>query len=262
MRIKFTRALIPIAAFVAAAVLVGWLKGARGQGRQLEFRQRQEELRQLQAEHARLTDRLAEAGRRAAPRPVVEPAGDTPRPEEPPAAPALLPGEWTPSAAWRNEGRRTPRATIATLLWAAAGGDVRTWRDTLEFDDATERKARELLAGLSPVVRSQYASPDDLVASVAMTKVPLTEAQLMWLHQADADNAVAGLRLAGAERASGSVFGGAEVTVNAPPRLSDQSREKMVVLSLHRTAAGWRVVVPATAIERMARELAAPVAKR
>lgn len=254
---------IPVAAFVAAAVLVGWLKGVGLQERHLALHLSQEELRRLQAEHTRLGDRLAEveSRRRSAPRPSAVAREDVRPTEERPAGPALALGEWTASTAWQNEGRHTARAAMSTLLWAAAGGEVRTWQEMLEFDDASRRAARELLAKVSPAVRGEYASAEDLVASVAMTRVPVTEAQLMWLRETDADHAIVGLRLANAEglAAAGPA---APDSALAPPRLPDLNRDKMVVLALHRTASGWRVVVPAAAIERLAGELGAPLAKR
>jgi hypothetical protein len=172
-----------------------------------------------------------------------------------------MPGEWTPQAAWRNEGRSTPRAAVATFLWAAGGGDLREFQAVLEFDEATRRKARELFFGLSPVVRNYYASAEDLVAEVTAKNIPLTEAQLILLNQTDADHAIAGLRLASPERPSGPVSGRVAGTAGEPPQLTDRSAEKLVIVAMHRTDAGWRVVVPAVAIDRVARELAAPPAK-
>ncbi|HWA25371.1 MAG TPA: hypothetical protein VG734_06910 [Lacunisphaera sp.] len=263
MRTWLTLGMIPIAAFLMTAALMAWLKGARLEERHQALLRSQGELRQLRSEHTRLEARQVEveARRRRAAAPATVAPSEIRRTEEPSTGPAFVVGEWTPSSAWRNEGRGTARAMVSTLLWAAAGGDLSVWRETLEFDDASQRRAQELFAGVPPAVRAQYASAEDLVASVAMTRVPVTEAQLMWLRETDADHAIAGLRLGNATGLAAAAPPPAEVAPNPPPQSPETGIERLVVLNLHRTATGWRVLVPTGAIDRMATELKTPVAK-
>ena len=165
-------------------------------------------------------------------------------------------GEWTPIAAWENEGRSTPRSTIATLLWAAAGGDLVMLKTALEFDDATRAKAREWFDTLPPATRTLYATPEDLIASVTIKNIPQTAAQLSWFHQSDAEHAVVGVLL---ETPEAPVSESDEILEpaqeGAPPSLANQNPNRMAVLNLRRSVSGWRVVVPAAAIDRIANEL-------
>ncbi|HEX2860559.1 MAG TPA: hypothetical protein VHN79_02920 [Lacunisphaera sp.] len=255
LRTRLTLGLVPIVLFVAAAVVSGWFQGERLQEHYAELRRQRPAARAGVGSPEKLPLLSAEVRREIAP--PVPPAVSV----QPAIAP-FTPGEWTPSAAWRNEGRKTARATVNTFLWTAAGGDLRALRSMLQFDEASSRKAGELFARLPPTVRNYYGSGEDLVAGVTMKNIPLTEAQLMWLHQADADHAVAGLRLATAAADPETPPAGIPAAaVTAPPALPDRGEQKIVVLSLLRTETGWRVVVPAAAVDRVAQELTAPAAK-
>jgi hypothetical protein len=249
MRAKIVLYLLPIMVFLAAPVVAERSTATRLRKRYLELSQRQGELHRLQVKHGQLRDQLTEAERRGA-------AGD----QVDPSLQSLAPGKWLPSAAWRNEGQATPRATLATVLWAAAAGDLPALQATLEFDDSAHAKAREFFALLSPGTRSQYATGEDVVASVLLTRIPLTEAQLMWLHQTDADHAVAALRLANPHPQSGPAS--ADAATRESSQLSSRNRGRTEELPLHRTSTGWRVVVPASLVEHMAGALGAPLAKQ
>jgi hypothetical protein len=253
MRTTLTFCLIPIAVFVAAAALVGSFRGARLQELHADLLRQRGSTRVQPVERARFP-LLSEEVRQAATR---VPLGHSIQPP----IPRFAQGEWTPSVAWRNEGRATARATVSTFLWAAAGGDLRVLQGILEFDEVSRRKAGELFVQLPPAVRNYYASGEDVVAGVTMKNVPITKAQLMWLHQADADHAVAGLRLASPEPQPDVSPAEPDVTTTSPPQLPDPGAQKIVVLSLHRTEAGWGVVVPASAIDRVASELTAALEK-
>jgi hypothetical protein len=252
MRTALTFCLVPIAIFVAAAALVGSFRGARLQELHADLLRQRGSTRVQPVERARfplLSEEVRQAATRVPPENAIQPP-----------IPLFAQGEWTPSVAWRNEGRATARATVGTFLWAAAGGDLRVLQGILEFDEVSRRKAGELFAQLPPAVRNYYASGEDVVAGVTMKNVPITKAQLMWLHQADADHAVAGLRLTSPEPQPDAVPTEPRNVPAAPPQLPDRGAQKIVVLSLHRTDAGWRVVIPASAVDRVAGELmASPV---
>ena len=168
-------------------------------------------------------------------------------------------GEWTPVAAWKNEGRSTPRSTISSLLWAAAGGDLAAIQKVLEFDDATRAKARAWFETLPPATRSHYVTPENLVASVTIRNIPPTTAQLSWFHQTDAEHAIVGIMLVAPMSpvpASDAILEPA--VAGAPPSLANHNANRLAVLTLHRTPAGWRVVVPVAAVDHLAKFLGAP----
>jgi len=180
----------------------------------------------------------------------VTPAAESP----PPPPPVWSPGEWTAAAEWRNEGRATPRAAIATLLWAATGGDLVALRNTLQFDDTSRAMAHAWYESLPLGGRSLYATPEDLVAAATLASIPATEAQLSWLHETDKDRAIVGILVAEPATAKPAPPGYQPAVGNFPPALTGPSRYRVVVLNLQRTLDGWRVNVPTAAIDRLAKQ--------
>jgi hypothetical protein len=172
-----------------------------------------------------------------------------------PAPTAFVTGEWTPAEAWRNEGLATPRAAVATLLWAAIGGDIPALQSVLEFDDATRAKAQAWLETLPAATRSLYATPEDLVASVTIKNIAPTAAQVSWFHQSDDEHAVVAVLVAGPAAAAPAPVAIKLADGNTAPSLVKDSTNQLAVLNLRRTPGGWRVIVPTAAIDRMAKVL-------
>ena len=260
-----SRLLLPMLTFAAMfAVGVIWQR-ERAAARALQDRfaalaQQEQKLAQLQADHDRLRREVQEAAPPAAP----ESAAPAPAPAtaERPAPPAWTVGEWTPAAAWRNAGRTTPQATATTLLWAAANGDVAMVREIFQFGEDTRAKARAWFDSLPPEVRSTHATPEDLVAGVTLAHISPDRGQLSWLHETDADRAIVGLLIAGPTAASAPPLPPAPAPgITQPPSLNDRAGYKVVVLNLQRAPDGWRVQVPAEAIDNLARNLRAAVVK-
>ncbi len=263
MRPKVILTLILLA--VGAAVAAGWWSGqataARLQAERDALRRQRSELARLQAEHGRLRGVLDEAMRRAARREAEAARAFPPAPVEPPvvAAPThLVPGEWAASSTWANRGQATASAAVETMLWAAAGGDVASLATLLELGDATRSKAADLLARLPADARAAFGSPEQLIAIATVKNIPVTEAQVAWFHETDADHAVVGLMLGHAEvdPATESTGTPTDDRGEPPPGRPDRSTSKLSYLTLQRAASGsWRLVVPATAVDRIAREL-------
>jgi hypothetical protein len=141
---------------------------------------------------------------------------------------ALRPGIWAPAAAWKNRGRGSPEAAMETMLWAASGGDLNALKETLSINDETRAKAEEMLTTLPGAARSQYSTPDDLLAVVIAGNVPLDSAQLVARQQIDADHVTEYLRLKNAD-----------------------GNTRQVYLSLYQSPDGWRLVVPSSVIEQL-----------
>lgn len=265
MRSKLILTLVLLAA--GATIAAGWLAGqatsTRLQAERAALRSRRSELIRLQAERQRLRDTMIQAMRRASLREAEAANAQPPAPIEPPAiaAPAgLVPGEWAASGTWANRGQSTAPAAVETVLWAAASGDVPTLVVLLELDDATRSKAADLLGRLPAEARNAFGSAEGLIAIATMKNIPRTEAQVAWFHEADADYAVVGLLLGDAEAdgTAESIRSPAEGAGEPPPTLTDRRISKLAYLTLHRSASGWRLMVPATAVDRLARELSAP----
>lgn len=264
MRSKLILTLVLLA--VGAAVAVGWrdeqAKFARLQAERDALRGQRSELIRLQAERQRLRAALVEAMQRASRREAEATPAQPSAPTEPPVSevPAgLVPGEWAASTAWANRGQATAPAAVETALWAAAGGDIPALVALLELDEATRSKAADLLAGLPVEARATIGSPEELIAIATVSNIPRTEAQVAWFHEADDDHAVVGLLLGNEETpAAATVPSPAEVAPEPPPMLPERHISKLTYLTLHRSATGWRLVVPAAAVDRIARELGAP----
>jgi hypothetical protein len=142
---------------------------------------------------------------------------------------SLKPGLWASASTWRNQGRATPEAAVETMLWAAAGGDVTSMKDTLVLDRDARLKANEILADLASTPR-QFASVEDLAALVVAGKVPLDSAQIVARQQNQDDQVTEYLRLKNAKGQTRQVF-----------------------LSLVRAPGGWQLVVPGSALEEFGR---------
>lgn len=185
-----------------------------------------------------------------------------PAPLEPPviaAPPGLVPGEWAASGTWANRGQSTAPTAVETALWAAAGGDIPALVALLELDEATRGKAADLLGRLPVEARNAFGSVEELIAIATVKSIPRTEAQVAWFNEADEDHAVVGLLLgaAAAAPAAEPIRGPTDEAVEAPPTLPERRVSKLAYLTLHRSATGWRLVVPATAVDRIAREMGA-----
>ena len=214
-----------------------------------ELRPGVEELSSLQraaAEHARIRRELA--------------ASEKAEHRTPPTQLAL--GQWLSPAAWKNRGQATPTAAVETALWAAAGGDVASLKSLLQLDDAVRTRAGEVLAQLPESARALYPSSDQLIAAFSTKAIPLGDAQLVWQHQSGPDDAVACVFVKNTE--PGAVVlspANPGPPEKVPPMATPSNQTKLAYLSLRRIDDRWRVVVPMSAVEKIARELGRPVSR-
>lgn len=171
---------------------------------------------------------------------------------------SLVMGEWRSSRAWHNEGQSTAQGTVATLLWAAAGGDLTTLMRLIAYDDASRKQAQILFERLPPAARQEFPTPEALVAGLTIQAVPSDGAQLSWFHQRDADHATVGLLLGLPKENSPTGLGVTPSRDNAPPTIASPTFTQFAALSLTRTPNGWQVIIPAAAVERLAHRLNTP----
>ena len=171
---------------------------------------------------------------------------------------SLIVGEWLPISAWRNRGQTTPSASVETTLWAAAGGDVETLKEMLQVDELVRAKADAVVASLPASSRAMYPSAEHLIAAFTTKSVPLGDAQLVWQHQLTSDEAVACVFVKNEDVniSSSSTVPLPDGTTNKVPSMGVPSHKRIATyLSLRRTDDGWRLVVPMSAIEKIANEL-------
>jgi hypothetical protein len=195
---------------------------------------RQEEIERLRLEHDRLLrvqpseDDLERL--RATVRTARQDGRDTDERANPGAG-SLMPGIWTSTAAWKNEGRATPEAALETFLWAASGGNVASLKDTLVLAPETREKAAEMISRLQDSSRQLYTSPEDLVAVVVAGILPLDSAQVVARQQNQDDQVIEYLRLK-----------------------DSNGNTRQVFLPLQKTTDGWQMNVPPSAIDQMVKE--------
>jgi hypothetical protein len=94
-----------------------------------------------------------------------------------PREPSILDGP-LPASAWKNAGSATPAAALETVLWAAAGGEVDALAGLLRFDVGVRARVDALFAGLPEPVRTEYGTPERLIAALTARDVPLGKAKL------------------------------------------------------------------------------------
>jgi hypothetical protein len=89
-----------------------------------------------------------------------------------------------------------------------------------------------------------------------MRNIPLTQAQIAWYRETDDDHASVGVLFGSPEHLADNVVKiPAGKLDNSPPTLSDTRTSKMALLNLRRSSSGWRLVVPVSAVDRIAAEI-------
>lgn len=167
----------------ALVIVVGGALGVRWQA-SLELRR---ELEQLRSDHRELQG-LEEENRRLTASQVTAAELESLRADHaalehlrrdlealkdgPPVHVAAPSAKIIPASEWKNVGRATPEAAVETALWAAAGGDLDVLVGTLGFDVVARAKMESLFNGLPDAARSQYSSPEHLVALLLAKDVP------------------------------------------------------------------------------------------
>jgi hypothetical protein len=115
------------------------------------------------------------------------------------------------------------------MLWAAAGGDLSTLKNTLALAPDTQSKAADLLASLPPADSQPYASPEDLMALLVAGDVPLDSAQVV-AKQINQDGQVIEYL-----------------------RLKDSvGRTRPVFLALQKVSDSWKLTVPVSVLDQVA----------
>lgn len=153
-----------------------------------------------------------------------------PKPYEPSITKDMVPVEM-----WRNAGSATPLATLETVLWAAAGGDVELLARNLSLSGDTRAKALELMARVPTSLRGQFNSPEQMIAFFTAKEVPLGSARLID-PETKSDTAV---------------------TLVARLRGTDK-KTKTAVFSLRQEGEDWKLIVPMPVVEKYAASLQGP----
>jgi len=143
-----------------------------------------------------------------------------------------------PASAWRPAGKGTPSAAAESLFWAADGGDVETLSKSILLDADARAKAEEILARLPPESRAAYDSPEKLIALLLARDIDVKALQILGENQAG-DDALVNLRMQ-----------------------KDDGKTKEEGYQFKRTSDGWRLVIPAKAVDKFGKKLSDPGKKK
>lgn len=216
----------------------------------------------LRVEADQLRTRQAQASAPLAESSAPETPPASPPPQTAAASPQISVAQWAPADSWRNRGLATPRATVETALWAAAGGDVAAFEHTLEISAEVRDAAAALLAQLPENGRALYGTPENLIAAFTIKNIPTGAAQVVWYQESSPDETMIGLFLKNPPKgATDTPDRPASETAppapepRAPPQLTDNSGSSSAYLTLRRGAMGWRLVVPLAAVKDITEEL-------
>lgn len=143
------------------------------------------------------------------------------------AAEPWITEEMLPVAMWKNAGSATPLATLETILWAAAGGDVDLLARHLNLSGEARVKAGELFAQLPETIRRQFTSPEQMIAILTARDVPLGSASLRDIQIKNGNDVMLVAQLVGADKKS-----------------------KFAHFSLRQEDNTWKVVVPVAVVEK------------
>jgi len=145
----------------------------------------------------------------------------------------ILPmGLWLPTAFMPDLGRSTPHAALQTAFWAARSGQEQALKEVLAFEPAVRPQAEAIIAGLPESLGLEQSSPELLVARALTKQPPRGEVQLVAEQLKGFDEAI-------------------EFVVLRSPG----GETRATHLRLRWEQGGWRIVVPAHAVESAGREL-------
>lgn len=173
--------------------------------------------------------RRAETNARQPANPRPAPSADWGVPESP-----LMKGE-VAAAQWREAGAATPQAAFESVLWAAAGGDVKALADLLTLNPAARSKADDYFNGLPPALKTELGSTEQLLALLTAKDVPL-----------------------GSARITGVLPTNESETKLLTQLIDVQGKKKIVSFNLRTEDGRWRLVVPPGVLAKYRANLQAP----
>jgi hypothetical protein len=141
---------------------------------------------------------------------------------------SAVPMNITPVAAMKNAGRTTPVLAVESLLWAASGGDVDLVANSVLIEPKAKQKATDWFATLPEATRSQYGSPEKVLAlMLARDAAALTGMQVLGQQEINPDLTAVRIRM--------QVEGG---------------KTKDETLPFYRAPDGWRMILPQSFLEK------------
>lgn len=147
-----------------------------------------------------------------------------------------------PASDWKNLGRGTPEAALETTVWSVANGDMDTLAATLLVDATSREKLEQSLAALPSDLRSQYGTPEQLLALMVSKDIPDGAMHILGPLQP---------RPAGVPD---------DVAVMELKLQDTEGGTKKTVVVVQRVSAEWQVFVPAEVVNKYVRQFAAKTA--
>lgn len=146
----------------------------------------------------------------------------------------------TKAAEWRDVGRATPIAAFETALWAAASGEVDALAHGLVIEPSAQTELAGLWADLPEAARSQYGSPERLIAALTLKDIPLGSAQVFNTEVL---------------KPGTHPFEG-EIARVVAALVTSENKRTTHALHLGRAGDEWKLIVPRTAVKKYRERLA------
>ena len=151
------------------------------------------------------------------------------------------PGLELSAADWTNASAATPSAAFETVLWAAAGGDIDVFSNSLLLaNPATRRAAQTLFDSLPADARERYRSPERMIAALTIPDVPTGSAAVVaWQSR----------------ESSGGPLQWAYARL-----LTSEGNQRLAMLCFIQRGVAWKLVVTEEAVAKLAAQLNGPAA--
>ena len=141
---------------------------------------------------------------------------------------SAIPANITPVGSLKNSGKGTPAQAVESLLWAATGGDVDLLAEALMIEPKAKQKAADWFGTLPEATRSQYGSPEKVLAlMIARDAATLSGMQLLGQQEIKPDLMAVRVRMQ-----------------------VDSGKTKDETLPFYRAPDGWRMILPQDFLEK------------
>lgn len=146
-----------------------------------------------------------------------------------------------PAEGWADAGQAAPVATLESVLWASRGGEVERLGQLLNLDGTARQAAAELYAALPSKAKIEFGTPEQLVATMVSAEMPDDYTAFGIMPITDGKDRPTATLIVRVEDASGG--------------------QSDLALSFQHSDSGWKMNVPAKAIQRFAASIANETAK-
>lgn len=162
--------------------------------------------------------------------------------------PATTKSKRLTASEWKHAGRATPESAMETFLWASVNRNTELLTSSLVIEPgAAQEKAKQLLASLPEAARAYHGTPERLLAHLTAQQLAFDALVLQQTLPVGKDIV---------QRVREHQPEVSEVGVLVVELQKDRGASKRKTLLMQRSFDGWKFLVPESAIDRFAEQLA------